>query len=99
MLINGYKIISSFIKKHADAGPSLNSWSRITEKASWKNLIEVRQTYPHADAVGICTVFNIKGNHYRLITEIDYRKQIILISKILTHAEYNKEKWKNECGS
>nr|WP_232225275.1 type II toxin-antitoxin system HigB family toxin [Dactylococcopsis salina] len=37
------------------------------------------------------TVFNIKGNRYRLIVGIDYKKQIIFIKYVLTHAEYDKE--------
>jgi mRNA interferase HigB len=39
-------------------------------------------------------VFNIKGNKYRLITEISYRFRRIYIRHVLTHAEYDREKWK-----
>jgi len=39
---------------------------------------------------------NIKGNRYRLIVGIDYKKQIIFIKYVLTHAEYDKEAWKND---
>jgi len=63
-------------------------------RAKWKNLIDVREFYPHADRVSKYTVFNIKGNDYRLIVEINYRKQTIYIRFILTHPEYDREKWK-----
>ncbi|MEG3979486.1 type II toxin-antitoxin system HigB family toxin [Microcoleus sp. T3B2] len=46
--------------------------------------------------MGGFTVFNIKGNNYRLIVSIDYESQLIYIKYILTHAEYDKEKWKND---
>jgi mRNA interferase HigB len=55
---------------------------------------EIRQIYPSADIVGKYTVFNIKGNNYRLIAEINYRSQTIFVRYILTHSEYDKNKWK-----
>lgn len=98
MLIIGGKVIAVFIKQHADSQSSLKATLKVLEDARWRNLVEVRQIYPHADAVGSCTVFNVKGNKYRLITRIDYRAQTVQIKKVLTHAEYNKEKWKKDCG-
>ena len=44
-----------------------------------------------------CTVFNIGGNKYRLIVKIEYKLQTIYIKHVLTHDEYNKEKWKHDC--
>ncbi len=66
-------------EKHGDLNEPLDVWYRISKKARWKNLIEVRRTFPSADFVGEFTVFNIKGNDYRLISEIFYKSQVILI--------------------
>jgi mRNA interferase HigB len=88
---------SNFIAEHPDAKSPLNVFIDVAREAVWKSIVDVRQIYPHADAVGKCTVFNIKGNHYRLVVKIDYRTQIIYIKKVLTHAEYDKGKWKNDC--
>lgn len=41
-------------------------------------------------------IFNIGGNNYRLITFVDYEYQIVFIRNVLTHAEYDKENWKND---
>lgn len=46
----------------------------------------MRKIFPSADLVGNFTVFNIKGNHYRLITRIDYESQLLFIRAVLTHA-------------
>ena len=35
-------------------------------------------------------VFNIKGNHYRLIVKVNYDYQIVWIRFMGTHAEYDK---------
>jgi len=58
--------------------------------------VEVQAVYPKAEAVGNFTVFNIKGNKYRLILSINYEQPIIYIKYVLTHAEYDKENWKND---
>ncbi|MBS9392988.1 MAG: type II toxin-antitoxin system HigB family toxin [Dolichospermum sp. LBC05a] len=38
----------------------------------------------------------IKGNKYRLIASINYENQVIYIKYVLTHAEYDKDYWKND---
>ncbi len=72
----------------------LNAWYKVASTAKWTNLVEVRQTYPHADYVDPYTVFNIKGNEYRLVTKIEYRFALIFIKGVFSHAEYAKEGWK-----
>jgi mRNA interferase HigB len=81
-------------ERHAELSGSLEAWYRLAKKAAWRSLAEVRQLFPSADAVGRFTVFNIKGNGYRLITEINYRYGRLYIRHVLTHAEYDKGAWK-----
>lgn len=81
-------------EKHRELAEPLDIWYRMTKKAIWKNLMDVRRMFPAADAVGEFTVFNIKGKSYRLITEINYRTERIFLRHVLTHAEYSKEGWK-----
>jgi mRNA interferase HigB len=85
-------------KDHSGIGVQLESWYRTAKKAKWKNIEEIRQTYSHADGVSagqrVFTVFNISGNSFRLVTEIFYDDQTILIRDVLTHAGYDKGSWK-----
>ncbi|MEA5603550.1 type II toxin-antitoxin system HigB family toxin [Nostoc sp. UHCC 0252] len=78
------------------AGSAVSNWYKVATKAKWSNLVEVQQVFPKAEAVGNFTVFNIKGNKYRLIVSIDYQGQLIYIKYILIHAEYDKENWKDD---
>ncbi|MGD0696697.1 MAG: type II toxin-antitoxin system HigB family toxin [Terriglobia bacterium] len=78
---------------HGDLSEPLDIWYRIAKKERWLNLMEVKRNFPTADAVGRFTVFNIKGNSYRLITEINYRTGRVFLRDVLTHAEYSKEDW------
>jgi mRNA interferase HigB len=79
--------------RHSGLGPSLDIWYRIAKKVEWNNLMEVRRQFPSADGVGRFTIFNIKGNAYRLITEINYRTKRVFLREVLTHAEYSKGDW------
>lgn len=80
--------------EYGDCANQVNAWYHIASKAAWHSLSEVRQTYSQADLVGDKTVFNIKGNDYRLIVHIQYKTQTIYIRHLLTHAEYDKGNWK-----
>jgi mRNA interferase HigB len=72
-----------------------NFYTKV-ENSTWQNLLDVQADYRDAEAVGNFTVFNIKGNKYRLIVGINYGKQVVYFKYFLTHAEYNKDQWKND---
>ena len=80
--------------KYGDCESQVIHWYNIASKATWHDLSEVRQAFRHADIVGDKTVFNIKGNEYRLIVQIVYTTQTIYIRDLLTHKEYDKGNWK-----
>jgi mRNA interferase HigB len=82
------------VAEHKDAVEPLVYWHAITKRAAWRHLADLRKDFPSADQVGIFTVFNIGGNKYRLIAVVKYRWQTVYIRHILTHAEYDKERWK-----
>ena len=96
MHIISCKKLLEFSQKYADAFTPLDYWYRVASAASWRHLNDVRQVYSSAEAVGNFTFFNIKGNSYRLIVDVVYRTQRIYIKYVLNHAEYDKEKWKND---
>ena len=79
---------------HADLLEPLNLWWKVAECADWKSLAHVRKTYRDTDAVGRYTVFNIKGNKYRLIVRMEYEKHKIYVIAVLTHAQYDEGVWK-----
>lgn len=70
------------------------NWYRITRRANWRNLADLRADFAHADVVGRRTVFNIHGNAYRLIARVNYHTRRVFVLYILTHAAYIKGNWK-----
>ena len=90
------KVLREYCENHADACDALYDWYRVASKAEWKSLTDVQKTYLKAEAVGNFTVFDIKGNRYRLVVDMVYAFQRIYIKYVMTHAEYDKDKWKND---
>jgi mRNA interferase HigB len=95
MNVISFRRLREFASSHKDAAAPLRAWYTVARAAGWRNLAEVKKVYPAADLVGRYTVFNIKGNKYRLIARIVYRSQIVFIIGVLTHEEYDLGKWKD----
>jgi mRNA interferase HigB len=93
MQVISRKKLKEAAARHREFEGPLDAWFRIAKKALWRNLADVRLTWLSADAVGRFTVFNIKGNQYRLITEINYSSGRVYIRHVLTHAEYDRGGW------
>ena len=81
---------------YPDVCNQIEDFYRIIKKVHWQNLLDVQKTFSTAEAVGNFTVINIKGNKYRLILDINYKKQLIFFKYFLTHSDYDKDRWKND---
>lgn len=88
------KRLIEFNEKHPNTSTALDTWYRIVKQNEIPNFAKLRDIFPSADKVDNLTVFNIGGNKVRLIAAIHYNTQCLYIRHILTHNEYNKEKWK-----
>lgn len=91
MVIISKTTLAEYVKIHAAAKEPLNTWYDITKKSDWKNFSDVKNTFGSVDAVGndrYC--FNIKGNDFRLIVLIIFKKRTVFILWFGTHAEYDK---------
>jgi mRNA interferase HigB len=94
MRVVGTSVLQDYARSHADSTAALIAWLAVTRSAEWRTLIDVRRTYPAADFVNPYTVFNLKGNKYRLVTLIDYSLRFVRVCRVMTHSEYDKDKWK-----
>lgn len=70
---------------------ALDAWFHEANKADWAGPADVKKSYANASIVSSDrVVFNIKGNDYRLIAAIDYKRKIVFIKRLGTHAAYDK---------
>lgn len=99
MRVVSLRRLREFWLKHPDAERPLRVWYKLALAGDWSSLGDVRQTFPHADGVKArngttLTVFNVGGNKCRIITRIIYEYRRVYIRAVLTHAEYDRDRWK-----
>ena len=85
------RTLRDFWAVYPETEQQLKSWFQEADKAIWKSPTQIKKAYPSASILpGNRVVFNIKGNHYRLIVKINYDYQIVWIRFIGIHAQYDK---------
>lgn len=91
MRIIARRTLREFWEKHSDVEDALKAWCQDVGVAKWKTPEDVKNVYASASVVANNrVVFNIKGNHYRLIAAVNYGYGIVYIRFIGTHREYDK---------
>ena len=90
------KRLIEFAGRFPTAREPLLKWYTLMAKTDFASFAELRAAYGTADQVGKLTVFDIGGNKYRLIAAIHYNRRRVYIRHVLTHAEYDKDKWKEK---
>lgn len=85
---------------HDNAEGPLRAWyAHVNSKTvAWHGWSHLKADFATASIVGNCVVFNIGGNKYRLVTRPLYPSQKVFVLKVMTHAEYDRNKWQQECG-
>ncbi|MBN1807172.1 MAG: type II toxin-antitoxin system HigB family toxin [Sedimentisphaerales bacterium] len=101
MLVLGKDKLQDFWNKHNQAKKPLERWLSITENTNWDSWPKLKLSFPSADMVEAKSgnnyvVFDIGGNKYRLVTEIDFSGTLVIVEVVMTHPEYSKDKWKDK---
>ena len=77
--------------KNPKSENSLLDWYQTTKNHWWKTPNDLKNTFHNASIINANrVVFNIKGNDFRLVVELDYEYQLVFIVWIGTHKEYDK---------
>ena len=98
MWVVSLKRLREFWAVYPNAEAPLRGWYTQTAAADWETFADLRATFPSADLVGNCTVFNIGGNNFRLIVRVFFRSHKVYVLRVMTHAEYSREDWPTQCG-
>jgi mRNA interferase HigB len=90
MRVIAKKILRDFWEKYTDSEQQLKTWYKEASKANWNSPNKIKNDYTSASILKSGrVVFNICGNKYRLIVDINYERQWIFIRFIGTHKEYD----------
>jgi mRNA interferase HigB len=91
MRVIAKKILREYWEKKTDSKEQLKTWYKEASKARWTSPNNIKSEYPKASILKSGrVVFNICGNKYRLIVQINYLRQWVFIRFIGTHGEYDK---------
>lgn len=88
------KRLNEFAEHHPEAKASLAHWYQSMKRRDFANFVDLRTVFPAADQVGKLTVFNVGGNKVRLIAAIHYNRRKVYVRAVLTHPEYDEQRWK-----
>lgn len=86
-------------RRHAEA---FENWFKLARAAKWRSFQDTKALFGQTDVTSdtsskrSATVFDIGGNKYRIITLIDYKRHTVLITHVLDHKEYDRNRWKLE---
>jgi mRNA interferase HigB len=93
--------LEAFWNKHPAARNPLLEWYEKARRATWHNFVDVKATFGQTDQSAVdsgnlVAIFDIGGNKFRLIAAIHYNTGIVYVLRVLTHKEYDTQKWKRE---
>lgn len=88
------KRLREFCDEYVESEDSLSRWYKIVSTGRFGSFSELRNTFNSVDKAGKFTIFNVGGNHYRVIAVLHYNRQKLCIRHVLTHAEYDRGGWK-----
>lgn len=94
MHIISQKRIVEAKRKFPTAKNALDGWYRLAKCNDFANHAALKKVFSTVDKVGIYYVFDIGGNKFRLIASIHFDRKKIYIRDILSHGEYDENKWK-----
>lgn len=90
MRVIAVNTIREYWVKYPNTEQALKSWLQEIEQSNWETPQDLKVKYRNASIItGKRIVFNINGNKYRLIVDIEYRLKIVFIVWFGTHAEYD----------
>lgn len=85
------KILDVMASGDAKARKLFPAWLEDTEEAEWHNTMDVKARHPRADFLpGNRVIFDLGGNDYRIVTEIDYERQVVIVRWVGYHKDYDK---------
>ncbi|RAJ90819.1 mRNA interferase HigB [Larkinella arboricola] len=91
MRIISVKYIVNFYEKHPASKSSLDAFVSEVKAADWQKPNDIIERFPSADLITSKRyVFNIKGNNFRLVADVEFTKKLVFVVWIGTHAEYDK---------
>ncbi|KGV83020.1 addiction module toxin RelE [Burkholderia stagnalis] len=94
MRVIGLGVLSAFCDEHADCRKWVSNWIQDVKQGTWTTTHDIKLRYPSASFLAEnIVIFNVRGNSYRLETQVAFGTGVVAVKWIGTHAEYDKRKF------
>ena len=91
MRVIATRTINEYATRYPKAKGALRSWVKEMENSDFDSHNELKEKYPSASVINTKrVVFNINGNNYRLIVDIEYRIRMVFVTWFGPHKDYDK---------
>lgn len=91
MTLVGLNILHQFMITHPNTRNWIENWIADVRNANWQNTQDIKDKYQSASFIkNNIVIFNVKGNSYRIETQIAYNTKKVIVKWAGTHAEYTK---------
>ena len=94
--------LRQFWAEHPAAEKELTKWYGVTRSAICKTPADVKRSFGvRVDFVRVASghtvvVFDVANNRYWLVAAIHYDYPRVFVLRVMTHAEYDRDRWKEE---
>ena len=90
MRVIARNVLLAYAESHPETAIPLERWYRLVKAANWASMDEIRRAVPKAKVLNRDRArFEVAGGNHRLIAAIDFRRQIVFVKFLGTHAEYD----------
>jgi mRNA interferase HigB len=91
MRVIARNVLVGFWSEHPEAKTALVRWHTLVRAAHWNSTDEIQKAAPKAKVLNRERVrFEVAGGNYRLVAAFDFRRQVVFVKFIGTHAEYDR---------
>jgi mRNA interferase HigB len=90
MHVISLKKLRDFWQQHPSAESVLRRWHTVIENVNFKDFLHIKALFNSADYVPPYVIFDIAGNHYRIIVVVQYSAKRMYVREVMTHAEYDQ---------
>ncbi|MET0444156.1 MAG: type II toxin-antitoxin system HigB family toxin [Pseudorhodoplanes sp.] len=91
MRIISWSVLAAYARSHPETKVPLARWRTLVRASAWRSMDDLRSAAPAVKILnGERVRFEIAGGSFRLIAALDFRRQIVFVKFIGTHAEYDR---------
>jgi mRNA interferase HigB len=91
MRVIARSVLVGYAEKHPETRTALERWYRFVKAAHWRSMDDLQRAAPKAKVLNRERArFEVAGGSYRLVIALDFRRHIVFVKFIGTHAEYDK---------